>query len=269
MSRIIIGDFTKPSNSDFRVKTKRQLTPAIINEQSKSKEELSLLTQRLLTVQENERRRIARELHDGLNQSMAMLEVELGMILKHLPASANSVRPDLNRLRVRVQGLSDEVRQISHRLHPAVLDHSELVPALKTLCSEFRACRNMRVLFLCDGPIEKIPFHVAAGLYRIAQEAISNAIKHATATEVVVGLMLANGEIKLSITDDGRGFDVVNPKNNTGLGLVSMEERARIAGGRFSIDSQIDAGTRVEVAVPAPEAWQWKVLSSETVIQDN
>ena len=262
MSRIIIGDFTKSSAGDIRPKTsKRQFSPIFINQQSKSKEELSLLTQRMVHAQESERRRIARELHDGLNQSMAMLEVELGMILKQLPRSADSVRPDLNRLRVRVQGLSDEVRQISHRLHPAVLDHSNLVPALKSLCKEFRVYHRLPILFVCDGKIEKVPFNASVCLYRIAQETLGNIVKHAQATEVVVSLILTEGELKLTITDDGRGFDVVNPRQGTGLGLISMEERARLAGGRFSIDSQLGSGTRVEVVVPAKEAWQWKVFS--------
>lgn len=262
MSRIIIGDFNKPSTGSVRPKTsKRQFSPIFINQQYKSKEELSLLSARMMHAQESERKRIARELHDGLNQSMAMLEVELGMILKQLPRSASSVRPDLNRLRVRVQGLSDEVRQISHRLHPAVLDHSHLVPALKNLCKEFRVYHRIPILFVCDGKIEKVPFNTSVCLYRVTQETLCNIVKHAQATEVVVSLTLENGELKLSITDDGRGFDVVNPKHGAGLGLISMEERARLVGGRFSIDSQLGSGTRVEVVVPAKEAWQWKVFS--------
>jgi len=174
------------------------------------------------------------------------------------------VRTDIKRLRVRVQDLSDEVRQVSHRLHPAVLDHLSLVPALKSLCSEFHAYRNLDVVFLCDGPIGKIPFNVAVSLYRIAQEALSNTVKHANATEVAVSLMLSNNEVVLSITDDGDGFDTVNAKHNPGLGVISMQERARIAGGRFSIESRLGAGTRVEIVVPVQETRQEKTLSSQS-----
>ena len=262
MSRpAVFEDFAKSSNG---VKATKQATPPFLKQQSKSNKELSVLTQQLLLAQEGERRRIASELHDGLSQSIAMLQVELGMILRQIPPSASSVRTDIKRLRVRVQDLSDEVRQVSHRLHPAVLDHLSLVPALKSLCSEFHAYRNLDVVFLCDGPIGEIPFNVAVSLYRIAQEALSNTVKHANATEVAVSLNLSNGEVVLSITDDGDGFDTVNAKHNPGLGVISMKERARIAGGRFSIESRLGAGTRVEIIVPVQKTRQEKALSSQS-----
>ena len=262
MSRpVAFEDFAKSSHG---VKATKQATPPFIKQQSKSNKELSVLTQQLLLAQEDERRRIASELHDGLSQSIAMLQVELGMILRQIPPSASSVRTDIKRLRVRVQDLSDEVRQVSHRLHPAVLDHLSLVPALKSLCSEFHAYRSLDVVFLCDGPIREIPFNVAVSLYRIAQEALSNTVKHANATEVAVSLTLSNREVVLSITDDGDGFDTVNAKHNPGLGVISMQERARIAGGRFSIESRLGAGTRVEIIVPVQETRQEKALSSQS-----
>jgi signal transduction histidine kinase len=235
---------------------------AFFHEKPKSKQEVSVLTNRLLQLQENERRHIARELHDGLNQSMAMLGIEVGMILEQLPKNASSMRPHLNKLRVRVQHLSDEVRRISHQLHPAVLDHLGLVSALNSLCSEFRSYRNLNVLFVCDGAIEKLSFPVSVCLYRITQEALCNAAKHANASEVVVSLILEDKEIKLAISDDGDGFDMTQPRQAPGLGLISMEERARVAGGHFFIDSETGAGTRIEVVVPTQEAWQWNSLKT-------
>jgi two-component system CheB/CheR fusion protein len=175
------------------------------------------------------------------------------------------MRPQLNQLRLRVRRLSDDVRRISHQLHPAVLDQLGLVSALNSLCGEFRACHNLDVLFMCEAPIEKIPFHVSVCLYRIAQEALCNVAKHANATEVVVGLSLDDGELKLSVADDGRGFDSVQPKYNSGLGLISMQERARVAGGHLSINSRLGTGTRIQITVPAQEAWQWKLLSETTI----
>jgi len=264
-SKILFGDFRKSSRDELRMPaTKARIIPRFIKETTPSIEEVPRLAQRILNVQENERRHIARELHDGLNQSMAMLEVEVGILLKQLPPAADAMRPQLNRLRLKVRRLSDDVRRISHQLHPAVLDQLGLVSALNSLCSEFRACHNLDVVFVCDAPIEKISFHVSVCLYRIAQEALCNAGKHANATEVVVSLRLKEGEVKLSIADDGRGFDAVQPKFNSGLGLISMQERARVAGGHFSIDSRLGAGTRIQITVPAQEAWQWKLLS-ETI----
>jgi signal transduction histidine kinase len=230
-------------------------------EPSRTEEALQLLTRRLLHAQEDERRTVARELHDGLNQTLAMLGVEVGIAMNQLPASAKSVRQQLQRILLRVEQVTEEVREISHRLHPALLEHLGLVSALRSYCSEFEQYRELDVLFVCEDSADQIPFDVAVCLYRIVQEALCNAAKHANAREVVVRLSLGNGEIKLSVSDDGRGFDVIQPRQNTGLGLISMEERARIIGGRFSIDSHMGAGTRIEVVVPAKEASKWELLS--------
>jgi signal transduction histidine kinase len=230
-------------------------------EPSRTEEALQLLTRRLLHAQEDERRSVARELHDGLNQTLAMLGVEVGIALNQLPASSKSVRQQLQRILLRVEQVTEEVRQISHRLHPALLEHLGLVSALRSYCSEFEQHRNLDVLFVCEGSADQIPFQIAVCLYRIVQEALCNAAKHSGGREIVVSLFLSNGEIKLSISDDGCGFDVIQPGQHSGLGLISMEERARIVGGRFSIDSHMGAGTRVEVVVPGKEASKWELWS--------
>jgi len=235
--------------------------PMFVCEPSRTEEALQLLTRRLLHAQEDERRTVARELHDGLNQTLAMLGVEVGIAMNQLPTSAKSVRQLLQRILLRVEQMTEEVREISHRLHPALLEHLGLVSALRSYCSEFEKYRQLDVLFVCEGSADQIPFQIAVCLYRIVQEALTNAAKHANAHEVVVGLSLGHGEIRLSISDNGRGFDVIQPRQNSGLGLISMEERARIVGGRFSIDSHLGAGTRIEVVVPAKEASKWELLS--------
>jgi signal transduction histidine kinase len=231
------------------MQTQEGALPSLVTERTGSDEALQLLTKRLLHAQEEERRIIARELHDGLNQTLAMLGVEVSIVLNQLPPSARSARRQLHKIRVRLEDLSDEVRQISHRLHPAVLEHLGLVSALRSYCSEFGDCQHVHVLFVREGSADQIPFHVAVCLYRIVQEALRNAAKHANANEVVVSLILSDGEMKLSIADDGDGFDVTRVRQR-GLGLISMEERARMAGGRLSIESQLGAGTRVEIVVP-------------------
>ena len=212
---------------------------------------LQILSRRLLHVQEEERRSIARELHDGLSQTLAKLGVEVGIALMRTPPSASLLRRLMQRIRIGVEELSNEVRQISHRLHPAVLEHFGLAAALRRYCAEFEEYRNINVTFSCEDSFERIPYQVALSLYRIVQEALCNAAKHAGAKEIIVTLNQTNGEIKLSIEDDGCGFDVIKPNQNSGLGLISIEERTRLVGGRLSIDSQIGLGTRIEVAVPA------------------
>ena len=251
--KLLFANFSKSSKSHLRV------IPGYVN--ARSKVEQVFLSRRLLHAQEDERRSVARELHDGLNQSLAMLGVEVGIVLNRLPPSSHALRGQLNKIRSRVEQLSEEVRQISHRLHPAVLEHLGLVSALRSYCSEFEEYRHVDVLFVCEGSIAHIPNEVAVCLYRIVQEALCNAAKHANANEIVVDLTLNDSEISLSITDDGRGFDVIQPGHNAGLGILSMEERARMVGGRFSIDSHIGSGTRIEVVVPGKEASKWKLLS--------
>ena len=269
----LLNNRNKQAKRNFRVNQRRALhfqraldsaLPLFDFGQSRTEEALQLLARRLLQAQEDDRRSVARELHDGLNQTLAMLGVEVSIALEQIPPSARSARRQLHQIGVRVEQLSEEVRQISHRLHPALLEHLGLVSALRSFCSEFEESRHIDVQFTCEGSAGQIPFPIAACLYRIVQEALSNAAKHANPKEVIVALALNENEIMLSIADNGCGFDVIQPGRHSGLGLVSMEERAQIVGGRFSIDSHIGAGTKIEIVVPAKEASKWELLSETT-----
>lgn len=226
---------------------------AFVAERSRTDDVLHVLTGKLLHAQEDERRSIARELHDGLNQSLAMLRVEIGIVLSRIPLSARSARRQLNNIRDRVQELSEEVRRISHRLHPAVLEHLGLIPALRSYCSEFGDYQHLHAVFVHEGADEPIAFEIGVCLYRIVQEALRNIAKHANAATVLVSLNCRNGELRLSIADDGQGFDVVKARTKPGLGLVSMEERARIVGGTLSFESYPGVGTRIDIVVPPRE----------------
>jgi signal transduction histidine kinase len=209
------------------------------------------LTGRLLHAEEDERRRLARELHDGLCQTLAMVNVELGTVLSRIPAPARATRRQLRNIRDRVEQISEEVRRISHRLHPAVLDRLGLTSALRSYCSEFSNYHHIRVLFVDDGPDEPFPFEIAACLYRIAQEALQNVARYAKAKTVWVALNRRPGETILSVVDDGQGFDLLQVNKKSGLGLISMEERARLAGGTLSIESRPGAGTRIDAILPS------------------
>lgn len=206
---------------------------------------------RLLHAEEDERRRLGRELHDGLSQTLAMLNVELGTVLSRVPVSARVARRQLRQVRNRVQQLSEEVRRISHRLHPAVLDLLGLTSALRSYCSEFSEYHHVRVSFADEGPDDSLHVETAACLYRIAQEALQNVARYAKATTVWVRLHRGPQKTLLSIVDDGQGFDIAQVRKKAGLGLISMEERARIAGGKASVESRPGAGTRVEVILPS------------------
>jgi signal transduction histidine kinase len=144
--------------------------------------------------------------------------------------------------------LSDGVRQLSHRLHPAILDDLGLSDALEDLCSDFKKRSGIPVQFQADGLPDRIHPNVAFCLYRIAQESLSNVSKYADAKDVRVSARVTGGAIQLNIADSGVGFDTASPKS--GLGLQSMKERADLVGGKVRIVSTPGAGTKVVATVP-------------------
>ncbi len=210
--------------------------------------EIHALAARLLTVEEEERRRISRELHDNLVQQLASLAFDIGGLVAELPPR-NSARIHLQALQTRVVKASEEARHIAYQMHPSVVDDLGLVISLKALCDEFAEEQDISVEFKDGSQLGLIPQELASGLYRIAQESLQNIAKHAHAKHVTVQLIPGDQELRLSIEDDGVGFDPAAVKGKGGLGLVGMEERARLLGAKFSIESQVRHGTRIALAV--------------------
>jgi signal transduction histidine kinase len=210
-----------------------------------SKEGLRALTASLFTSQEDERRRIARELHDEVSQALAIIENEL----EQLPPAGPDTAVKLEGLRHRVSELSEEVRRITKGLHPSVLEDLGLAEALRQLVKDFGEREGMLVTFAERAVPSVIPTEPAAALYRIAQEALWNVAKHAGKTHVKVSLVGIDCAVQLTVRDLGEGFDVGEVRGK-GLGLVSMEERARWVGGTLRIESTPGEGTSVEAEVP-------------------
>ena len=209
--------------------------------------ELRQLAASLLTASEDERRRLARELHDDVTQRLAFLSIEIGKAV-HLPAEETRMR--LPALQQQVIRISDEVRRLSHGLHPSIIEDLGLSSAVEELCEEFSAAHEIGIRF--DGPIDEtgLSRNVAACLFRIAQEAIGNASKHARATEVHVSLSSYSGNIQLLVSDNGTGFARQLSHSHFGLGIVSMKERMRLVNGTLSITSRIDQGTDILASAP-------------------
>jgi two-component system sensor histidine kinase UhpB len=206
------------------------------------------LAGQLIAAQEQERRRIARELHDDVNQQVAALSIALSALGTRLPEGTADLRAELARLEDNAQRLSEAVRGLSHGLHPAVLEHAGLVPALRGFCRENGGSYEL-TLSLPDG-LGPVPAAAALCLYRAAQEALHNVAKHARAEHVRVAVEREDGHLALTVGDDGCGFDVEEARTRGGLGLVSLEERARLVGGRVSITSRPQHGTEVRILVP-------------------
>jgi PAS domain S-box-containing protein len=218
-----------------------------------SQQELRLLTGRLLEAQEAERRRIARELHDDLNQRLALLSVELDLLGQRAPASAREVATGLRAVSARVKELSSAVHDLSHQLHPSKLEHLGLVGAVRALCQEMSRHHGLEVGFTHRDIPAAIPEAVTLCLYRIAQEALRNVVKHSGTDYATVELTGRPGAVRLRIHDAGVGFDPAAAGGDDGLGLVSMRERLYLVGGRLVVEARPGAGTRIDACVPLGE----------------
>ena len=217
-----------------------------------SRQELRALAGRLINAEEQERKRISRELHDDLNQKLALLALDTDNLMAMAFSSRDKIRKQLFNLRTRIVELSQDVREISHKLHPSILEDLGLTAALNDLCEEFSAREGIEVQFTSEAVPPAIPVEVASCMYRIAQEAMHNILKHARADSVRLKVNGDSNGIYLSIKDTGVGFDAEAGVRRPSLGIVSMKERARLVQGEFSIHSQSGQGTEVRVFVPLP-----------------
>ena len=215
-----------------------------------SREELRQLTGKILGAQEGERRRIARELHDDFGQNLALLSVEMDLLRQGPRQTPPDYVPRLESMSIRVKQLSSSIHDLSHQLHPMKLDQLGLVAALRGLCKELTQCHGVHIEFLSRREPAPIPPDVALCLYRVAQEALRNVIKHSGAACAEVALVQRDGSICLYVEDAGVGFDTALVAGQGGLGFVSMRERLRHVGGEICIESQPSGGTRIEAIVP-------------------
>jgi len=207
----------------------------------------------LIASQEVERARIARELHDDLSQQTAGLSIALSALKRRLGAQpeASDLSGDISLLQERALGLAEHIRNLSHDLHPSVLQHAGLVAALAAHCSDIQRQYPLIVTFSAGEDVEVTP-ELALCLYRVTQEALRNIVTHSGAGHAEVRLFRLNGHVELTIEDDGRGFDTAKAaRGSRGLGLVSINERVRLAGGTVSIVTELKKGTRVRVQIPA------------------
>ena len=215
--------------------------------------ELRSLAGQLITVQEEERQRIARELHDAFCQQIAVLALGINKIERSLTDVPFSVREQFTELENRLMTLSGELRQLSHELYPALLKYAGLAAALKRYCREFTALTGIEVALSIELSQRPVPPPVALCLYRIAQESLNNVAKYAGTDHARVNLVEREGEYQLTVEDKGAGFDPAQARQKYGIGLSSMEERIRLLNGRMVIQSQPKAGARVQAALPVDE----------------
>jgi PAS domain S-box-containing protein len=212
-------------------------------------ERLNALARQLLHAQEEERRRIARELHDDFNQRLAAHAVALSNFRDALVSGEVSVLEKLAKLQDDAVSLSDEIRLIAHELHPSRIEHAGFESTLRSFCSEFSALTRLDIDLQVE--IKKpLPVDITLGCFRIVQESLRNVVKHAQAMKVQVRVHLVDGRIVLLVADDGAGVEDQKLKSAHGLGITSMVERIELLAGEFHISKRKTGGTLIAVEVP-------------------
>lgn len=203
----------------------------------------------MVEIQENERRLISRELHDEAGQSLTSLKVGLRLLEKQAGV-APVLLATIADLRQQVEGILENLHQLVMNLRPTSLDFFGLEVALRQHLQELSKKYDLKVNFVALGLDQRLPTNVEVNLYRIVQEALTNAIRHSQASRVDVLLERQNGKAMVMVEDDGVGFDLEELNQGQRLGLFGMNERAEMLGGRLTIESRHQYGTTILVEVP-------------------
>ena len=220
-----------------------------ITERKRAEEALSKMSQRLIEAHEEERSWIARELHDDINQRVALLAVDLERLMQNPPGPAE-LNQQLEQRKNQLNDLAGDIQALSHRLHSPKLEYLGLASAAAILCTELSDRQKVKIDFCSESIPRDLPEEISICLFRILQEALQNAIKHSGSQHIQVSFSAESNEIRLTVRDSGAGFDPQGAMAARGIGLTSMKERLKLVGGTLSIDSQLNRGTTVQARVP-------------------
>ena len=216
-----------------------------------NRRDLRLLASQLLRLQEEERRRISRDLHDDINQRLALLSIDVEMLERQLSHAAVGTVRTIRSIQDRIGELSEGVRRLAYQFHPSILDDLGLSIALRRLIDDFQTRTGLDARFISKDIPQHLAQDVVTCLYRVTQEGLANITRHARAKTVQVELMRVRDGLQLMIRDDGVGFDVNHDGGRRGsLGLLSMKERVSLVAGSFTIDSTPGEGTLICAWVP-------------------
>src|SRR5208282_926934 len=220
-----------------------------ITERKRTEAELATVSRRLIEAQEQERTRIGRELHDDIGQRISLLAVELQQ-LTEAPLNLPEVRGRIAELQKQTTEIAADVQSLSHELHSSKLQYLGIAASMRGFCQEFGKQQKVEIDFRNDQLPSPVPADVSLCFFRVLQEALHNSAKHSGVRHFDVRLWGTPGEIHLTVSDSGVGFDSGAAKTSPGLGLISMEERVKLLDGTFAIESQSEKGTTVHVSVP-------------------
>ena len=233
-----------------------------ITRRKQMEESLAAMSRKLIESQEQERTRIARELHDDINQRLALLSVELEASRQNPPGTAADMSIVLAGLRERINEISSDVQSMSHRLHSSQLEYLGIVAATRSFCREFAVSQKVEIDFHHDDIPRSVSREVSLCLFRVLQEALHNAVKYSQVRHFEVRLRYSENQLDFTVSDRGVGFDAESAASRGGLGLTSMRERVRLINGTISIESRPMHGTTIHIRVPVraeDEPGKWAV----------
>lgn len=252
------------------LRTSEQTTSALLAESHQMQEQLRHLSHQLLTAQEEERRRISRELHDVISQTLTGINVRLAELKGESIASAKNLQEKIHSTQLLVEQSVEIVHRFARELRPTALDDLGLIPALQAFMKGYMEETGIRVSLKSFAGIEQADGDKRTVLYRIAQEALTNVARHAKASRAEVNIQNRHDIIRMEVIDDGKGFEVdgtSGAKNCTRLGLLGMRERVEMIGGVFCVESAPGKGATIRVEIPVNTKSSMNKSDNSTILK--
>jgi len=221
-----------------------------VTERKLAEDALSTVSRRLIEAHEEERTWLARELHDDVNQRLALLAVTLDIAKRGIPPAVTEARRSIAAITKELRDLGNDVQALSHRLHSSKLEYLGLVSAATAFCRELSERQGVQIDFHCEAVPTTLPKEISLCLYRVLQEALQNAVKHSGSRHFQASLTCTLDKIHLTVRDSGIGFNSEEEVMGRGLGIVSMRERLKLVDGELSIDSRVQRGTEIRATIP-------------------
>jgi signal transduction histidine kinase len=226
------------------------ITRLVSRVRKQGEEALSSVSYKVIEAEEQERHRIAAELHEDIGQRLTLLALGIEQLETDIPNPAVSVPSRMDAIRNQAVKALNDVKSLAHELYSPRLEYLGIASVMSSYCKEFGERKRVEIDFRSDGLPSAIPPEISLCLFRVLQEALHNAVRHSGVRQVDARLRATSDEIQLTISDRGAGFDIENPKTSQGLGLNHMRERLKLVKGSLSIDSQPKLGTTIRARVP-------------------
>ena len=223
---------------------------AVVEDRKLAGEELARLSGRLIEAQEEERKRIARDVHDDYSQRLAMLAIDIEELEEKVGDTSQETKQQLDVLYERICELGADMHSLSHQLHSSPLESLGLVAGVRAFCEEFAVMEHVQVDFAHENVPRSIPADAALCLFRVVQEGLRNMKRHSAANKANVRIEGSSGNLHLTVSDQGKGFELGAPTVGGGIGIWSMQERLRLLGGRLELTSHSKQGTRIDAWLP-------------------